>query len=78
MSLQIFNKCRCRPFFVFNQVRSRGGKRGWLPFCTGRSIKCMDAYLTDFGRNASIVTDDSVDKSYAGKRCLPSCEYQVR
>lgn len=36
----------------------------------------MEEFLTDFGKNASIVPVD-VDASYAGKRCLPSCEYQV-
>ena len=48
----------------------------WLPYCTGKAIKCMELWLTDFGRNASIVTND-VDKRYSGKRCLPSCKYQV-
>ena len=79
LCLQIFNRCRCRPFFIFDQVRDPCGycRRKWLPFCTGRAIKCMEEFITDFGKNASIVTDDA-DKSYAGKRCLPSCEYQVQ
>ena len=36
----------------------------------------MEEFLTDFGKNASIIPVD-FDTSYAGKRCLPSCEYQV-